>query len=484
MPDSRMALKIKSLGESLNAAYIKPDIQLVLQYREALKGNEAALKYLREERGLSDETIGHFRLGYAADKDAISIPIFRDNTLINIKYRFLNPTGPKYTSEAGAETWVYNESGFAAGVKLGKILIVEGEFDLMCVWQSGIKNVVSPASGKNSYGVWIEYLDRIKEVYVAYDNDAPGRETSKEMAERIGTEKSFEVKYPEGIKDASEFFVDHTADEFKALLKAAKPFYTYQFKGVGDIIESLRNKKDDTVQIPFVPKVEIEKDWLVVISGKSNVGKTAYVLNLADHLATQGVPVLVMPFERGIESVGKRFLQVKFDKTLNDFKELDEEGWDKITRECLETPIYFAMPGKDEITETIKTSRRLFDTKFVIIDHLDYIVRGTNNAEKDIANTLQGLKRVAEENGIVMLVVTHIRKIDDAGSLIKKKPGIEDLKGSSSLYQDPECVIMLNGNGDGEIHVEIVKNKGEMTNQSFDFNVSTGKMKLGLFDSI
>lgn len=478
-------LEIKSLGDTVNGSYIRPDIKLVVKYRDALKDSPEALAYLHDERGLSDDTIAHFRLGYDEERAAIAIPIFKDGNLINIKYRILHPTGPKYLSESGAETWIYNEAGIVAANKFQKILIVEGEFDLMSVWQAGIKNVVSPASGKNSYGPWIEYLDKIKEVYIAYDNDAPGRETAKEMAERIGTDKSYEVKYPEGIKDANEFFRKYTPDDFKGLTRAARPYYSHTFKGMGDIIEGLRNQREDTLQVPFVPKVQLEKDWLVVLSGRSNVGKTTYALNVADWLATEGHPVLVMPFERGIESVGKRFLQVKFDKTLNEFKEATSDEWDGMTRECVETPVYFALPKKDEIVETIVKARRYFNVKHVVIDHLDYIVRNsTQSKESEIGQTLQELKRTAEENKVIMWIVTHVRKIDTAGSLLKKTPGIEDLKGSASLYQDPECVIMLGSDEDGTIDVNIVKNKGEMTSQTFDFNVSTGKMKISLFDSL
>lgn len=479
-------LEIKSLRETIHGDYTKPPIDKLETLEAELWGitDCVGLKYLKEDRGLTDETIKHFRLGYDSVKSAIAIPVFKGNELVNIKYRYLNPTGAKYGSEKGAETWLYNDVGIEIAKKHQKILIVEGEFDLMSVWQSGIKNVVSPASGKNSYGIWIELLDQIPKVYIAYDNDKPGRDTSKEMAERIGLDKSFEVQYPEGIKDANQFFLSNPSqDEFVKIIKSARPYTSHKFKGVGDIIAGLRNSREDTVKLPFIPNVEIEKDWLMVISGRSNVGKTAYALNLAEQIANRGDPVLIMPFERGIESVGKRYLQVKFDKTIQEFKDATNSEWDKMTEECIETPVYFALPKKADIEDTIRSSKRYFNTKFVIIDHLDYVVRGTGNTEKDIANTLQSLKTVAEETGVVMLVVTHVRKLDDAGSSFKKKPTLQDLKGSSSLEQDPECVIMLDSEAEGSIDVHILKNKGEMTNQTFDFNVKTGKMKLSLFDS-
>jgi len=477
-------IEIQSLREAFNKSYTRPDISKVAQFESALRENPTALDYLHTKRGLTDETIQHFHLGYSAQYDAIAIPVFKSGELVNIKYRFLNPTEAKYIGEKDAESWLYNDTGIKLGAKKGRILIVEGEFDLMCAWQSGVQNVISPASGKNSYGAWIELLDKIPKVYVAYDNDRGGRETALEMAERIGTDKCFDVKYPEGIKDANEYTLSHTSDEFRALINQARPYYTRQFKGITDIIDSLRNRTEDALKIPFIPKVEIEKDWLIVVSGKSNVGKTSYALNITDFLAENGIPTLFMPFERGIESVGKRLLQVMFDKTIAEFRELSDSEWDRMLDKSINSPVYFALPKKTDIVETIVKANRLFGTKVVIVDHLDYIVRdSTGSKESAIGQTLQELKRVAEENGIIMIIITHIRKIDNAGSLLAKKPGIEDLKGSASLYQDPECVIMLDGDGKTTMKVDVVKNKGLMGNRDFVFNESTGRLSMDeLFD--
>jgi len=113
---------------------------------------------------------------------------------------------------------------------------------------------------------------------------------------------------------------------------------------------------------------------------------------------------------------------------------------------------------------------------------LDYLIRHVSgNREAEIANTLQGLKRVAEEHKIVIIIVTHIRKIEQAGSSIERKPNMDDLKGSSSLSQDPECVVLLNPVEEG-VEVCIAKNKGKMGCQTFDFNPTTGRFSLSEAD--
>jgi len=477
--------RIKSMRQTLGVEYVRPDPQKLDRFIESLWNNQSALEYLRNKRGLSNETIEHFKLGYDEQKDAIAIPIFKNKELINIKYRLLNPKDFKYTQEKDGEVWIYNEDGIDEGKKKGGILIVEGEFDLMSAWQVGIRAVVSPASGKDSYGIWLELLDSIPLVWIAYDNDKAGKEASFKLAERIKTEKCFEIEYPEGYKDANEYFQSYTRDDFLKLKENAKPYYKYQFKGLGDVIASLRNTKEEKIQNYYVPDVKFGKDWLVVVSGVTNVGKTTFAMNLANDFVSRGVSTLVFPFERGIDSVGGRFLQVNLDKSEDELRMLDDDEWSLAIKKCVNLPLYLSVPKKDDIIDTIVKSRRIFNTKVVIVDHLDYLVRHVSgNRESEISNTLQNLKRVAEEYGVLLIIITHIRKIEQAGTDSKRKPYMDDLKGSSSLSQDPETVIMLYNEDDdkSKIVVDVMKNKGEMSKKTYNLNKATGKMTLSSFD--
>lgn len=470
--------KIASIKDTLQVNYVKPEQSTVDQYREFLASNPTALDYLHITRGLNSETLSNFKIGYDPVRNAITIPIYKRGELINIRYRHLDPSAPaKYTQEKGCEVWIYNEDGIQKGQTKGGVLIVEGEFDCMSAWQAGFKNVISPASGKDSYGVWLELIDTIPKVYIAYDNDKPGKTAALKLAERIGTDKSFEVLYPEGIKDANDYFKVYNADNYKDLIRSARPFYKYTYAGVKDIIDSIREKTEVTLQSKYLPFLEMEEDWLIVYSGMSNVGKTSGSLNVVNEFVSKGIPCLVLPIERGIRTVGKRFLQVRYNKTQPELSSFDDSDWEKIIPEVLELPLFFSMPSPDQVIETVVKAKRLFNTKVVVIDHLDLLVRKSDakNINTETSTVIQKFKQVAQEHGIIFIVIHHIKKQESLGA-IPKKPRIEDLKGSSSVYQDPEAVVMLSEPEKGQIEVSILKNKGGMGSKIYDFNSATGRI--------
>lgn len=470
--------RIKSMRETMGVEYTRPDPARLDAMILALQNSSEAKTYLRDKRGMTEDTMVHFKLGFDADKNAIAIPLFKNGELINIKYRFLEPgDGPRYIGEPGAETWVFNEDGLNYAHTKGTVLIVEGEFDAMAVWQSGSKNVISPSSGKDSFGVWLELLEKVPRVYIAYDNDEGGKTAADKLASRLGTEKCTKVVY-EDAKDANEYLMKHTPDEFRQLVKSSKPMMQQQFKTVGDVIGMLQKGLGHFIDTRLIPGVKFQRGWMAILSGRSNVGKTSYVMNIANDIASKGTGVLILPFERGIESVGQRLVQVVFDAKQDDFSMWTEADWTAAKTKCSDIPIYFAMPSKEDTIDFIIKAKRYLNAEVVIVDHLDYMIRQVNSSRGDvIMDTLQQLKRVAEENGIVLLIVTHIRKIEKAGEFIarNKRPNIEDLKGSSSLYQDPEVVVMLSEtNKDSEILVDVLKNKGEMMNKIFVFDRATG----------
>lgn len=475
--------KISSLKDMVVSdvrQYSRPDPSKLKKFKDDLFNTEniEALNYLKVDRGLAEDTIKHFNLGYDKEHNAIAIPVFKNNELINFRYRNLNTEAKsKYFGEKDCEVWMYHEKGIDVGLKKGAVLVVEGEFDCMSVWQSGIKNVVSPASGKDSYGIWLELLDPIPEIYISYDNDKAGKGASYKFAERLGVERCKELLYPEDVKDANEYFKKYKIDDFRELVKQARPFYTRKYNDLFDVINLLREDQQEKLELDILPDVKLTPDHLVSMAGSTNAGKTMYALNITKKLVEKGIPTLVLPYERGIQTVGSRFLQVLLEKTEEQMKHMGSEDWSKTIRKVVDTPVYFSLPTKDEFGEVIVKAKRILGIKAVVIDHLDYMIRGGSGTEESaIRSTLHELKALAIEHQIMMFVVTHTRRIHQAGSDGKKKPTLHDIRGSSAVEQDSETVIILDKASDTEMEVDVQKNKGKMTSKIFNVDYETGVM--------
>lgn len=470
--------EVKSVREQLGVSYNRPSLDKLIPFWSELWKEESVVEYLVKDRGLTKETCEHFKLGYDKKTKSIVIPVFKRGELIDIKYYFIKPTKKEtHTSEPKAESWIFNEDGLQKGIAKGSILIVQNEFDCMSAWQQGSVNVIA-TSGRESHGTWIEYIDSIPKVRIAYDNTPQGKDASSKLAERLGSDKCFEILYPEDIKDANEFFKKYTMDDFIKLAKDSRPYYTHQLKGLGDVINSLRSQKSEALYLKYMPGVRIEKDWLIVVSGVTNIGKTSYVLNLAEELAQKNIPTLVMPFERGIESVGGRFIQVTTGMDIDQLTSQDDKDWERTINKCVDLPVYFAVPKIGDVISLIVKAKRILDTKVVIIDHIDYLVRNVGGNKSDaIGDILKQLKTAGTENGVIIIAVTHLKKLESPGGWkTPRNPGLDDLKGSSNLYQDPECVVMLRTEAEGSICVDILKNKGEMKSNSYAINSKSGRM--------
>jgi twinkle protein len=183
----------------------------------------AALAWLAS-RGISEATARRSRIGSArvympglkAEVDCLAFPYFRDGELINIKFRALAEKA--FTQVKGAEPILYGLDDMADAKT---VIIVEGELDKLAIAEAGYANAASVPNGAQTGGKaaddsaafsWIancaEHLDRVERFILAGDADEKGRGLEAELARRLGRERCWRVRWPDGndapCKDANE----------------------------------------------------------------------------------------------------------------------------------------------------------------------------------------------------------------------------------------------------------------------------------------
>lgn len=200
-----------------------------------------------DKRGISKETVQRFGIFKTRkwfpqsqqEEDCIAFPYEWDGQLRNVKYR----TAQKhFCQEKDPEPVFFNADSIGAGEDL---IIVEGEIDVMSFVEAGFHHVVSLPNGAPSkpetsdkryepFGTHWDLISKVSRVFVATDMDDPGQMLAHEIAKRIGRDRCYRVKMPEGIKDGNECLVKRGADELREAVRFAQP---WPIDGLHDIEE-------------------------------------------------------------------------------------------------------------------------------------------------------------------------------------------------------------------------------------------------------
>src|SRR5690606_30759213 len=109
---------------------------------------------------------------------------FEGDKVVNKKYRTWDK---KFTQSKGGKSIFYNIN---AVIGQTECYVVEGEFDVLALYEIGIKNAISVPNGANDNDdYWKnseQYLSGIEKFYICTDNDLKGNDLSEKIAQRLG----------------------------------------------------------------------------------------------------------------------------------------------------------------------------------------------------------------------------------------------------------------------------------------------------------
>ena len=181
--------------------------------------------YLMEARGLSDEVIDRYLLGWNGVR--ITIPVMnRDGEIIFFRLaRDPDDTvGPKMMATPGSRVTLYGQEIFQHQPE--RIIICEGEYDRLVLLTHGFHAVTSTGGAGAFHEEWARFFFGIPDVYICFDRDEPGKEGAERVARFIPHARIVTLPAEVGEKgDLTDYFVrlGHSAADFEALLKKAEP---------------------------------------------------------------------------------------------------------------------------------------------------------------------------------------------------------------------------------------------------------------------
>lgn len=194
-------------------------------------GKEAR-DYLMIQRGLEEHTLRTFSIGYdPAYGGMVTIPTFvrlddnADPVPMRVKQRLIHPATnqSKYRMLKGSiSSCPFNDDAL---LHEPYIVLVEGEIEVMTIWQQGLSvcDAVTFGSASNvpDAVVWRDWLKYPAVICICGDNDEPGRKADADMLATVQqlsvirskinrlTDKDhvFMASLPEGYKDWNEFYM-------------------------------------------------------------------------------------------------------------------------------------------------------------------------------------------------------------------------------------------------------------------------------------
>lgn len=207
-------------------------------FRENLRSPRASrIREILASRGIKPETSKHFGIGYSADGffgGRITIPILdHRGNLVGFSARSSREELlPKYKNSENNDYFkkslvVYNEYNALQYIReADSIIFVEGHFDVISLWQHGIKNVVAmQGTGAPDESVIKRLSKRTKRFILCYDGDNGGIKAAEQFIKIAGPmacrgEITISiVSLPDG-KDPDECVNDEETDFYSLIVNA------------------------------------------------------------------------------------------------------------------------------------------------------------------------------------------------------------------------------------------------------------------------
>lgn len=209
---------------------LKVSLEAITNWHETMPPSRRAYWH---SRGLTDQTIGEFLLGWDGKRYVIPglyrfIPFSAKRRITPEDFaaettarqqgiehlqaqhpdwteKQINEEAPpaplKYISALGSTVGIFNSDTL---IDAHTVVICEGEIDAMLLHQSAIR-AVSSTGGAGSWKVeWAKFFTHVEQVFVLYDNDDAGRCGARKVQASI--RRSRLLSLPEGIKDVGELF--------------------------------------------------------------------------------------------------------------------------------------------------------------------------------------------------------------------------------------------------------------------------------------
>ncbi|KRM24285.1 replicative DNA helicase [Latilactobacillus graminis] len=196
----------------------------------------------------------------------------------------------------------------------------------------------------------------------------------------------------------------------------------------------------------------LHEDELIILAARPGVGKTAFVLNIAQNIGTKtNENIAIFSLEMGAEQLVNRMLCAEGSIDANHLRtgQLNELEWQNLIvamGSLSKANIYIDDTPGVKMAEIRAKCRRLAKEKgslgLIVIDYLQLIEgSGQENRQQEVSAISRQLKKLAKELRVPVIALSQLsRGVEQRQD---KRPVLSDIRESGSIEQDADIVAFL-----------------------------------------
>ena len=191
---------------------------------------------------------------------------------------------------------------------------------------------------------------------------------------------------------------------------------------------------------------------LVLIAARPSMGKTAFVLNIAEHVAFKlKKTIAIFSLEMSKEQLVNRLfsLESKVDSQHIRTGQLSDQEWEKLIESAgvigKSNLIIDDTPGISiaELRSKCRKYKLEHDLSMIVIDYLQLMSGSgrTDSRQQEISDISRSLKAIARELSVPVLALSQLSRAVEQRP--DHRPMLSDLRESGAIEQDADVVMFI-----------------------------------------
>mgnify|MGYP000850853238 FL=1 len=229
-----------------------------------------------------------------------------------------------------------------------------------------------------------------------------------------------------------------------------------------NVLENIEKASKTKETVTGVPTGFIDLDYktsgfqpsdFILIAARPSMGKTAFVLNVVDHVAVKkGIPCMVFSLEMSKEQLVNRMLSMESNVDSQKLRTgtLTDADWDAVV-EGIGTIgssklVIDDTPGISimELRSKCRKVKLEHGLDLVMIDYLQLMSgsgKNGDNRQQEISEISRSLKAIARELSVPVIALSQLSRACETRT--DHRPMLSDLRESGAIEQDADVVMFL-----------------------------------------